>query len=430
MYKTKHIHICSGVTLHYIKTDKFKTDKITMLFSAGLDKVLTSYRTLLINVLMTGCRKLPDIKAINDRLYELYGADFSSLNTKRGDIQQTGVTIKFLNGAFTPDKKSMLADALETVMDVLFDPLVKDNAFYGKIVELEKKNMIDSIRADINNKTVYARKKCLSLMCENELYGISSEGEESVAETIDEKKLYDFYKKFVAKTPLDVYYVGAEREEEVVKAIKNNFEKISIEPISNKKFPIIYDVDSVKRVTEEMPVIQGKLSMGFRTGIVRSDKDYAALSLFNTIYGLAPTSKLFSVVREKMSLCYYCRSQIVETKGILLVSSGIECANKEKAEAGILEQLEEMKKGNVSDDELATAKKFYVNMLKSSFDSAGAMVSWTAAESYDGTDREQDEFIKDILSVTKEDVVKVANKIKLDTVYYLKGNKEAQTDEV
>ncbi len=430
MYKAKHIHICSGVTLHYIKTDKFKTDKITMLFSAGLDKVLTSYRTLLINVLMTGCRKLPDIKAINDRLYELYGADFSSLNTKRGDIQQTGATIKFLNGAFTPDKKSMLTDAMETVADILFDPLVKDGAFDKKIVGIEKKNMIDSIRADINNKTVYARKKCISLMCGNELYGISSEGEEAVAETIDENKLYDFYKDYVAKTPLDIYYVGAEEEYAVVNAVKDKFNKIDIEPLSHKKYPIIYEVDGVKRVTEEMPVTQGKLSMGFRTGIVRSDKEYAALSIFNTIYGLAPTSKLFTVVREKMSLCYYCRSQLVETKGILLVSSGIECVNKEKAEAGILGQLEEIKKGNVSESEIATAKKFYVNMLKSSFDSAGAMVSWSAAEAYDGTDREQDEFIKDILSVTKEDVVKVANKIILDTVYYLKGNEEAQTDEV
>ena len=129
-----------------------------------------------------------------------------------------------------------------------------------------------------------------------------------------------------------------------------------------------------------------------------------------------------------MSLCYYCRSQLIETKGILLVSSGIECANKEKAEEGILQQLEEIQNGNVSDEEIATAKKFYVNLLKSSFDSAGAMVSWTAAETYDGTDREQDEFINNILSVTKEDVVRVAAKIKLDTVYYLKGN--AQTDEV
>ena len=152
--------------------------------------------------------------------------------------------------------------------------------------------------------------------------------------------------------------------------------------------------------------------------------------MFNTIYGLAPTSKLFTVVREKMSLCYYCRSQLVETKGILLVSSGIECENKEKAEAGILSQLEEIKNGNISDEELATAKKFYINMLKSSFDSAGAMVSWSAAESYDGTDREQDEFIKDILSVTKDDVVRVAKMIKLDTVYYLKRNEEAHTNEI
>lgn len=428
MYKAKHIHICSGVTLHYIKTDKFKTDKITMLFSAGLDKVYTSYRTLLINVLMTGCRKLPDIKSINDRLYELYGADFSSLNTKRGDIQQTGVTMKFLNGAFTPDKKSMLADALETITDVLFDPLVKDGAFDAKIVGIEKKNMIDSIRADINNKTVYARKKCISLMCENELYGISSEGEESVVETIDEKKLYEYYKDYVAKTRLDVYYVGAESEETVVQAVTDKFTKNAITPVSYEKYPIVYDVENVKRVTEEMPVTQGKLSLGFRTGIVRSDKDYAALSIFNVIYGLVPTSKLFTVVREKMSLCYYCRSQLIETKGILLVSSGIECANKEKAEEGILQQLEEIQNGNVSDEEIATAKKFYVNLLKSSFDSAGAMVSWTAAETYDGTDREQDEFINNILSVTKEDVVRVAAKIKLDTVYYLKGN--AQTDEV
>jgi len=428
LYKAKHIHICSGVTLHYIKTDKFKTDKITMLFSAGLDKVYTSYRTLLINVLMTGCRKLPDIKAINDRLYELYGADFASLNTKRGDIQQTGATIKFLNGAFTPDKKSMLAAALETVTDVLFDPLVKDGAFDEKIVGIEKKNLIDSIRADINNKTVYARKKCISLMCENEVYGISSEGEEAVVETIDEKKLYDFYKEFVSKTSLDIYYVGAQSEDEVVNAVRSIFEKIEIAPISCKRYPAVYDVDAVKRVTEEMPVTQGKLSLGFRTGTVRNDKDYAALSIFNVIYGLAPTSKLFTVVREKMSLCYYCRSQLIETKGILLVSSGIECDNKEKAEAGILQQLEEIKNGNVSDDEIVTVKKFYVNMLKSSFDSAGAMVAWTAAESYDGTDREQDDFIRDIMNVTKEDVVRVANKIKLDTVYYLKGN--THTDEV
>lgn len=424
MYKAKHIDICSGVTLHYIKTDKFKTDNLTFLFSSQLDAKWTSYRTLLIGVLMSGSEDMPTVKAINDRISHMYGANLSSLNSKRGDIQNTGVTMKYLNDYYTPDDESMLDRALGTVCSILFKPLVKDAAFDKKIFELEKKNLIDAIEAEINNKTVYARKKCLSVMCQDELYGINVDGDIGIIEKIDEKALFDFYCDFINTTPIDIYYVGMQDEDLLISSLKKQMSHLNIKPTGYKKFPIIYDVSNVKRVTESMEVIQGKLTMGFRTGIARESKDFAALTVFNAVYGQTPTSKLFKVVREKMSLCYYCRSQISETKGIMLISSGIECANKEKAEKEILNQLDEIKKGVISDEELALAKKFHINSLKGLFDSAGAIVTWHASELYVGAVIDRDEFMREIENVSKEDIIKIANGIKLDTVYYLKSNAE------
>lgn len=409
------------VTLNYIKQSKFKKDYFAVLFSQNLNDIYASYNAVLFNVLLGGSKKLPNIRAINDRLNDMYGADLSAVNAKRGDVQEFGVVLGILNQKYTLENSDMIAMGCDTLNEIIYNPLVEDAGFKQSVFEIEKNNQIDEIKADINNKVSYAKKRCVSLMCSDEIFGINVDGDVSVLEKMDRFKLYEHYKRTINSLPINIYYIGNTDVNTVEKMIREKFRLSDKKTTAFFNTPIIKDVKEVKQITELTQAAQGKLSLGFRTGIVRKDEDYAALCMTNAIYGLTPTSKLFVNVREKLSLCYYCRSDLFAFRGIMLVSSGVEVENKLKAQDEILAQLDKVKNGDFTDQEIELARKYYINGLRSGFDSATAMLNWAAAENLDNTDNSQEDFIKKLSLVTRQQIIDAANKIELDTIYFLKG---------
>ena len=93
-----------------------------------------------------------------------------------------------------------------------------------------------------------------------------------------------------------------------------------------------------------------------RSGINALDPDYTAMVLANCILGGSPFSKLFMNVREKQSLCYYCAARHDTPKNVMFVQSGVETKDLDRTEEAILKELNDMKKGNITDDEILFAK--------------------------------------------------------------------------
>ena len=266
----------------------------------------------------------------------------------------------------------------------------------------------------------YAGERCFEEMCKDEDFGVHELGSIDDLDSVNEKNLYDCYKDFISNSPIDIFIVG-DMEEEQINSIKSLFDDIEPRDVAYPKTQIIKDVKEPKTIEQEFDVTQGKITLGFRTGVEPTDKKYISLMVYNGILGGGPHSKLFNNVREKQSLAYYVFSRLEKNKGLMIVSSGIEFRNYQKTYDEIIKQHNEIKEGNITDYEFNSTISSLINRLKSIEDSAFGLIDYYLGQLVSGTDHSLEETMKNIQSVNMEDVVNVAQDIKLDTIYFLTG---------
>ena len=167
------------------------------------------------------------------------------------------------------------------------------------------------------------------------------------------------YKNLIASSPIEVFYCGASGWDDVLFAVSGALEALPRGEIDWDLGTEIRmnSVEEQPRVFKEhMDVSQGKLAIGWRLGECMEEPDMAKLRVFNAVYGGSVTSKLFTNVREKRSLCYYASSGVDIQKGLLLVSSAVNFENFGAAREEILAQLEAMRRGEITPDELESAR--------------------------------------------------------------------------
>ena len=421
---TKSKKIAQGAAIHYIHTSNFKTNYISINFVAPLTKEHAHYNALLPLVLMRGSANYPTQIDINRRLQYLYSGDVAARNSGFGEYQIFGFKANLLNKRFAKEI-DIEEETINLLCDLIFNPLVKNDAFDEGYTECEKTNLIDTIESEINEKGRYAIKRLLSEMCKGEVFGLSKLGEIDDVKAITSKSLYEAYKRALKEYPVEIYFVGDGDFEKIATKFEKIFENIERAPIEIPTAQLISNVSQVKEIVDIESVKQGKLVLGFRTGYKPGDNKYHLMQLFNEIYGASPTAKLFLNVREKMSLCYYCRSIISQRNGIMLVSSGIEAKNKDIAKKAILEQLELIKDGAISEEELESAKKSLKNGYLQIYDSAEAMETWVFFRGLCGISTTPQLECEKVDMSTKEEIQALAKKFKLDTVYLLRGKESA-----
>jgi predicted Zn-dependent peptidase len=423
---TKSIKIAEGVTLNYIETEKFKTNYFSFNFVTNLSKEEATNNSLIPLVLMRGCQKYPSQQEINKRLQFLYSGEIVARNDKFGEYQIFGLKANMLDNRFTGDT-NVTEDMTTLICDMIFEPYVKNGAFDDAYVKGEKNNLTDIIQSEINNKTKYAMKRLMEEMCKEEVFSISKYGTLEQISEITPKSLYNTYFSALRTLPIQIYFVGKCNLKQLENALKERFSKIDREVKELETAKTIEKATEIKQIVDEENVKQGKLCLGFRTGYRVEEKKYHLLQLFNEIFGGSPTSKLFMNVREKMSLCYFCRSTVMQRNGLMMVASGIEFENKEIAKNAILEQLSAIKEGSISLEEFESAKKSIKNGYMQIYDGAESMESWAFFRGICGNNATPFDECKKIDVATIKDVQEVAKKITLDTVYFLKGKeKEAK----
>lgn len=417
---TKAIEIANGVTINYIETEKFKTNYFSFSFISEINKESAPLNSMIPRILTHGSGKYPSQAEIDKRLQYLYSGSIGTRNVISGNAHIFGIVADMLNDKYTPDT-AVTDEMMELLCDIIFNPYLENGAFSEKYTEDEKLEVIDTINAEINNKSSYALKRCTEIMCENEIFSIKKLGSVEDVEKITPTILYDAYKKALESSKIEIYFVGKVDIEKMAAIFRAYFDKVERNPKELGKITIVKRAGEVKQICEIQDVNQGKLCMGFRISRTLEDGDYHIVQLFNELYGGSPTSKLFVNVREKKSLCYTCRSMIMQKSGIMYVSAGIEASNKQIAEDAILEQLEQVKNRNITDEELDSAKKSIKNAYMNLFDNPSGMEYWSLnrklSDNYDTPDSEA----KKIDSTTKEQLASIAKGITLDTVYFLKG---------
>jgi len=301
--------------------------------------------------------------------------------------------------------------------DVLTQPLVKDGGFLEEYVEREKKNLIDYINGVINDKREYTAVRLVEEMFKGDTYSLFEYGKPEILEKQNGKTLYEQYRKIFDTAPLIVFVHGD--------ICETDFTETFGELLSKERNDILptrlYDKDlkDVHIEKEQQDVVQGKFALGLSTGVKSDEDDYYALTLLNGVFGSGPTSKLFMNVREKMSLCYYVYSRLNRLKGVMYISTGTDRENFESAYNEIFNQLEDCKKGNITDEEIEFARKFLISVLKQTEDSQRTVCEFYLTGIFSGRLISPEEYIELLLNVTKDDLIRVANKLKLQTEYYL-----------
>ncbi|PAB58817.1 EF-P 5-aminopentanol modification-associated protein YfmF [Anaeromicrobium sediminis] len=417
--------IDKNVNLHIIKTRKFKTNLINVFLKRPLRQEEVSKNALLTMVLGRGSKNYPNTKVLSEELENLYGAAFIWDTAKKGEKNIIRIAFQMVNDMYVKDD-DVLKKGLNILNDFINNPLVENDKFNEEYVEQEKKNLIERIEAQKNDKMRYAYDRCIEEMCKGEPFALSEYGNIEDVSNITSEELYSHYKDIIKSSEIDICVVGDVKRDEIKKTIEENlkFNIDNVVPVKREK--ISGAKENVEIVTEEMDINQGKLTLGYKTNVAYEDKLYNPLVVYSSILGGGVNSKLFKNVRERESLCYYVFSRIEKFKSLMFIASGIEFDKYEKALEVIEEQIDSMKNGDFNEEDIISAKNSIITSVRSMTDSAGMLSDFYYTQSISKTDDSIEEIIEKIRRVTKEEIIEVANKIKLDTIYFLKNKGEVK----
>ena len=407
------ITLKNNLDMYVIKSDKFKTWSASVYIYRPLNKKEASYNALLAKVMKTSSKAYPSRKLLAKQMDKLYGAHLSAGVRKYADTHALVFSIKSVCDCYLPEKITSFVTGL--LKSIITEPFVTTGSFDPAVVELEKVNLIKQIEAYVNDKSFYADKRCLEILCEDDCYSTGVNGEIEVIETITPQSLYEHYIDVINNSKIDVFVCGNVQPEEV----SPFFDSLKTNSAPLEALPFVPGTE-YKEVAEIMDVTQGKLVMGFTTNIYGND-NRCRLMMFNAVFGGCPTSKLFNNVREKLSLAYYANSRVAVAKGVMFARSGIEIEKFGQVKDEIMLQLDDMCKGNISNEEVENARSHLINIYSSLDDDPESTVSLKSGWLTEGESRDVEEIIEGIKAITIEDIVEVAKSYKLSAVYFLKG---------
>ena len=418
--------IFDSIELSMISTNKFKASVISFSMTLPLKRSSTAYGLLISHLLCRGSASYPSIALLNRRLDELYGSYVEIKSHHIGENLSLTISAETLDNKYIPDGTDVIGELISIIAELILSPAFLQPSFSAQVFEQEKRLIVDSINAEINNPRLYSAKKCLELMQKDIALPTSDELKQIVSD-ISYSELCDYYRELISSAPLRVFCVSAENAENLKRRMEASFEGY---PCKSPSLPI--PLRPLKRNLPEhkkvnMPVSQGKLTLGFSTGVIihPNDDTYYTMIMLNEILGGSASSKLFLNVREKMGLCYYCSSSYSLYSGIMLISSGFEMKNYEIAKKAILNQIEEIKNGNISDFELESAQRSVTSGYRQLYDSPFELQSFFLNRALFNVTDKIDDAERKLLTVKKDDIIALAKKIRLDASFFIEGDANA-----
>lgn len=412
------------VYMSFVEETKFKSDRITVNLITPLKRDTVTVNALIPFVLRKGCKFCPDFTQLNKKLAKMYGAILDSDVSKNGDLQIIELSIQFIDDKFAISGEKMVEKSAKLLSDIVFAPNLDENGLFPeKDLELERNYLIDTINSDLNDKRIYAIRKALAMTFEGEPFGINRYGYVEDAEKITGEELAKAWRELIKTSRIEIMFVGQGDHSVAEKIFSDRIATLDRVPNMYKRAEIL-PYSEYKEAEETMDIVQGKLVMTFRMGAPKDEKEKNSARIFSALYGATPFSKLFMNVREKMSLCYYASSHFDRLTGVMTVDSGIEFKNREATQKEVLSQLESVKNGDFTEEEIEETKKIIKNSLGSVCDSLEMIENWYTGGILNDSVLTPEEDAANIDAITREDILSAANKAKLTTVYFLKGDEQ------
>lgn len=419
--------IKQGIKLHCIDTNKFKTNLIAVFITLPLNREKITFDTVIPAVLKRGTKKLKTQEEISRKLENMYGASFDCGIEKIGDNHVIKFYLESLNDNFVPEdsKQNVSRESIDLLLDIILDPLTENNKFKDEYVEAEKNNIRLLIESKIDNKDQYALNRCIEEMYKDKPYGLYKFGYTEDLDKINSQNLYDYYNELINTSKIDIFVSGELKKEDIVDIVKNNE---NIKKLREREAKYIVnneqteDKENVqeKEVEDKMDVAQGKLVIGLDVELTDYNSKFP-VSLYNVILGESATSKLFQNVREKASLAYSARSNYVRQKNNIYIRCGIEIENYDNALKIIKEQLEDMKNGEFTEEDLVNSKKYMISGIQAAQDEQDSEITYYIGQELSGMLTTFEEYETKINEVKLEDVKNVGSKVKINTIYFLRN---------
>jgi len=415
--------IKEGVLLHSIETKKFKNTIIAIFITVPLTRENVTKDALINLILRRGSKNFETQEKINKELEELYGAVFDCGLDKSGDNHVFKFYIECINDKYLENDNEVLKNCIKILSDIVFNPVTENGEFNSEYFEAEKEKLEKLIASKIDNKDTYAFNRCIEEMYKEKKFGLYKYGYKSDLGYIQNTDLYERYEQIVNTGKIDIFLSGnvGEEERELIRKDENISKLENRAPIFN-----IEDGRSeltsraeVKEIFESMKVMQGKIVIGLNISEKRENTSFVAL-IYNAILGGTANSKLFQNVREKQSLAYTAGSKYIKPKNNIFIKCGIDIKNYDKAVETIKEQLEDMKNGNFSEEDIANAKNIVLAIIKGMADEQDTIITYYLGQELSYERMSLQNYAEEIANVNKKDIVSLANKINIDTIYFLK----------
>lgn len=419
--------LAEGIYFSSVRDEKFTGNRLCVSLITPLDEKTVSQNAIVPFLLRLGCKSCPDLTALNRRLGLLYGAQLYGDVTKFSDRQILSVSIKGIDSPLALHGEDMVRELVALLCDIVLDTVVENEGFSPAGTELERQNLLDTIEAEINDKRSWAQIRCVSLMFGGGVRALRPCGTTEGAAALTPQSAYSAYTRLLKTARIEAMFVGSGDIAPAREAFSARLLPLERESFLESEHEIPAPAGEIRYATEEMDISQSKLVLGFRCNS-ETEKDKFALRMLSAIYGGTPFSKLFVNVRERLGLCYYCSARYERGNDILMVSSGVEHDKKDAALGEILRQLETIRAGEITDEELVNTKLLMDTSFASVGDSLSSIEGWYLGQIIQGGQNPPEYEHELMNSVSKEDVIAAARSIVLDTVYFLTSKNKPEVE--
>ena len=415
------VQIVPGVTLDFIASKQFKTSRINLTFvTAAVSKKTVALRTLIANMLEVSSQKYPDQKAISDQLAFLYGATFGTSVNRRGNLHLVNFEMRVVNDHYLKEKQQLLTEAINFLQELIFNPLVTNQAFDQTMFTLQQKNLIAYLESIKDNKQAYALQKLQQAYFEDPVHQIPPYGDKENLAALTAAECYAYYQEMLAHDEVIITLSGDFASDEVLAAIA----QLKFTPRTVGKYQLTYKQTARNKLVayeEQQDLNQSKLDLAYHFPVEYRGKYHYAALVFNALFGGSALSKLFTNVREKASLAYYANSSFDSLRQVLFVQTGIQADKKQQVLDLIEQQLAALVAGDVETQLLANIKQELITDYEIRQDSQATALIQATMDQLSQSKVTASEWKAAIMAVSVADVQAVAALAKLEVSYFLKG---------
>ena len=429
----KQFEIKKGIKVHLLKNNIFKTNLICIMLTVPIKRENVTLNALIPFLLKRGTNNLKEQSEISKKLEEMYGASYDCGIDKIGDNQALKFYIETINDNYSLKPENLLKQSMDLLLEIVFNPLMEDGVFKSDFLETEKENLRKVIDSKIDNKDYFAFNNCIETMYGESGFGLYKYGYSQDIENISIENISNYYNTLVKEAKIDIY-VSGNFEEENIKSIileNENIQKLNDRKenfiINNSSTESKENVENIKEIKQKMNINQGKLVIGLDILLNKKDMQYAGI-VYNSILGDGASSFLFQNVREKAGLAYTAKSQFNRMKSNIFIRCGIEIKNYDKAIQIIKEQLDNIKNGDFTNEDLKNAKMYIISGIKGIETEQDTEIIFYIGQEISRIRNNIEEYIEKINNVKREDIIEIANNIQINTIYFLTGEEDGEND--